>query len=77
VTQASAPASDSPVTRQTCGASPQPVTPSLSVIRTTSVSTVVVLRSAVTKAVCNGADSRVQVTEAITLTTSSAPTAPR
>ena len=58
-TQASAPASDSPVTCHTCGASPQPVTPSLSVTRTTTVSVVVVRRSAVTNGVCSGMVTRV------------------
>ena len=61
-TQAWAPASDSPVTCHTCGASPQPVTPSLSVTRTTTVSVVVVRRSAVTNGVCSGVVTRVAVT---------------
>ena len=47
------------MTCQTCGASPHPVTPSLSVTRTTTVSVVVVLRSAVTNGVCSGVVTRV------------------
>ena len=57
---ASAPASDSPVTRQTCGASPYPLTPSSSTTSTTVVSRCSVRRSAVTNGVCRGAVSRWQ-----------------
>ena len=55
---ASAPASDSPVTRQTCGASPYPLLPSLSTTSTTVVSRCSVRRSAVTNGVCSCALSR-------------------
>ena len=55
------------MTCQTCGASPQPVTPSLSVTRTTTVSVVVVRRSAVTNGVCSGVVTRVAVTRSMRL----------
>ena len=61
------------MTCQTCGASPQPVTPSVSVTRTTTVSVVVVLRSAVTNGVCRGVVTRVAVTRSILLTPSTSP----
>ena len=57
---ASAPASDSPVTRQTCGASPYPLTPSSSTTSTTVVSRCSVRRNAVTNGVWRGAVSRWQ-----------------
>ncbi len=63
-THAVAPASDSPVTCQTWGASPQPVVPSESVSRMTTVSVVVVRRSAVTNGVCRGTERRAQTTDA-------------
>jgi hypothetical protein len=70
---ASAPASDSPVTCHTCGASPHPTTPSLSVIRTTTVSVVVVRRRAVTNGVCSRVLTRVVETRSMRLTWSTSP----
>jgi hypothetical protein len=67
VTHARAPASDSPVTCQTWGASPQPVTPSVSVTRTTTLSVVVVRRRAVTNGVCSGLVTSTQETFSILL----------
>ena len=61
------------MTCHTWGASPQPVTPSLSVTRTTTVSVVVVLRSAVTNGVCSGVVTRVAVTRSILVTRSTSP----
>jgi len=53
-THASMLACDSPVTRQICGASPNPTRPSASVTRTTTLNTCSVRRRAVTKGVCRG-----------------------
>ena len=72
-THASMLACDSPVTRQICGASPNPTRPSASVTRTTTLKTCPVRRSAVTNGVCSGRAIRAVATSTMRAIVSSAP----
>ena len=61
------------VTRQICGASPNPTRPSASVTRTTTLTTCPVRRSAVTNGVCRGRAMRAVATSTMRAMRSSAP----